>query len=85
MEPGIFKFSDGVEDYAFLSIGGQELVNDISWAGFNGARPCHTGGSPIVEFDASGLAAGTWVDFEMRMGHGFGADSGALYWDYDPI
>ncbi len=76
-EPGTYKFKDGVDDYTFLSIDGETLIDDNNWTGPNGSD---NGGSPIVEktFDTAG-----WKTFEFEMAEGGGGDSGVLYWDYN--
>lgn len=75
-EPGTYKFKDGVDDYTFLSIDGQALIDDNNWTSPDGSA---NGGSPIVskEFTKSG-----WYDITFRMAEGGGGDSGVLYWDY---
>ncbi len=76
-EAGTYKFKDGVDDYTYLLIDGQVLIDDNNWTGPNGSD---NGGSPIVEktFDEAG-----WYDFTFRMAEGGGGDAGTLYWDYN--
>jgi hypothetical protein len=76
-EAGTYKFKDGVDDYTYLAINGDVLIDDNNWTGPNGSD---NGGSPIVEktFDAPG-----WVDITFRMAEGGGGDAGTLYWDYN--
>lgn len=76
-EAGTYKFKDGVDDYTYLAIDGQPLIDDNNWTGPNGSD---NGGSPIVEktFDQAG-----WYDFTFRMAEGGGGDSGTLYWNYN--
>jgi hypothetical protein len=76
-EPGVYQFKDGVDDYTYLSIGGDVLIDDNNWTGPSGSD---NGGSPIVSktFTESG-----WYDFTFRMAEGGGGDSGTLFWDYN--
>lgn len=76
-EAGTYKFKDGVDDYTYLEIDGQPLIDDNNWTGPNGSD---NGGSPIVEktFDQAG-----WYDFTFRMAEGGGGDAGTLYWNYN--
>jgi hypothetical protein len=76
-EAGTYKFKDGVDDYTFLQIAGETLIDDNNWTGPNGSD---NGGSPIVSktFDQAG-----WYDFTFRMAEGGGGDAGTLYWDYN--
>ena len=76
-EAGTYKFKDGVDDYTYLVIDGDVLLDDNNWTGPTGSD---NGGSPIVEktFDEAG-----WYDFTFRMAEGGGGDAGTLYWDYN--
>ncbi len=76
-EAGTYKFKDGVDDYTYLNIDGDVLLDDNNWTGPTGSD---NGGSPIVEktFDEAG-----WYDFTFRMAEGGGGDAGTLYWDYN--
>jgi PA14 domain len=83
-EAGTYRFKDGVDDYTYLAINGQVLVDDNNWTSADGSSGDVNAvggvGSPIVSFNAG--AAG-WYVFEMRSQEGGGGDNTALYWDYD--
>jgi hypothetical protein len=76
-EAGTYKFKDGVDDYTYLNIDGDTLIDDNNWTGPNGSD---NGGSPIVE---KSFAAAGWYDFTFRMAEGGGGDAGVLYWDHN--
>lgn len=78
-EAGNYSFKDGVDDYTYLEINGQVLIDDNNWTNATGVE---NGGSPIVSFNAP--AAG-WYTIEMRTHEGGGGDNAALYWNYDPL
>lgn len=85
-EAGVYRFKDGVDDYTFLAINGEVLIDDNNWTsadGSNGDAAAPGGvGSPIVSYTA---AAAGWYAFEMHTHEGGGGDNAALYWDYqDP-
>ncbi|MEZ5300712.1 MAG: PEP-CTERM sorting domain-containing protein [Verrucomicrobiales bacterium] len=83
-EPGFYSFQDGNDDYTFLSIGGETLVDDAAWTNLAGGGSNE--GSRIAAFDATGIdPSGQWLDIEFRMAEGGGGDNAALYWDYDPV
>src|SRR5690606_16576792 len=75
-EPGLYQFKDGVDDFTYLAIDGQELINDNAWTGVLGGD---NGGSPIVSLD---VATSGWKSFEFIASEGGGGDSGVLYWDW---
>ena len=78
-EPGVYRFKDGVNRYAYLAVAGQELIEDSDGVLHHGRR------SPIVTLDMSDINAnGEWVPIEFRMSAIDGRDNAALYWDYDP-
>ena len=85
-ESGTYRFKDGVDDYTFVSINGEVIIDDNNWTsadGSNGDAAAPGGvGSPIVSYNA---AAAGWYAFEMHFHEGGGGDNAALYWDYqDP-
>ena len=78
---GYAGFKDGIDDFTFLRIAGQDLIDDNSWTGIESTQ--NQGGAVSV-MDTSGLnPAGEWVAFEMIMWEGGGGDTAALYWDID--
>ena len=76
-EAGTYKFKDGVDDYTYLQIDGETLIDDNTWTGIDGTA---NGGSPIVE---KTFASAGWKSFRFQMAEGGGGDAGALYWDYN--
>ena len=74
------SFKDGIDDYTYLNIDGQVLVDDNAWTGYDGTA---NGGSPIANLDVSDAKFddGEWVSFEMIAWEGGGGDAGVLYWD----
>lgn len=78
------KFKDGIDDFTFLSVDGQVLLNDNDWTGYNSVD---NGGSHTAAMDVSDpkFDDGEWVSFEMIMWEGGGGDAGALYWDADDV
>jgi len=77
------QFKDNNDDFAYLDIGGQTLINDDTWTNNNGAG---NGGSPIAVFDASGIdPAGEWVPITFLHGEGSGGDSVGLFWDVNDL
>jgi hypothetical protein len=73
-------FTDGIDDFTFLSIDGTTVIDDNAWTGYDGSA---NGGSPISLLDVSGAQFddGEWVSFEMIAWEGGGGDAGVLYWD----
>jgi|GEM_PF-7036743 len=81
-EVGTYNLRDGNDDYSFLSINGQVLVDDNNWVGVAGIQTDGTPeGSPTGTFNAT---APGWYNIDFRMAEGGGGDNIALYWDYLP-
>jgi PEP-CTERM motif len=78
----VVLFRDGIDDFTYLNIDGQELLNDNDWTGYNGLD---NGGSHVTAMNVSNAKFddGEWVSFEMIMWEGGGGDNGALYSDMD--
>ena len=77
------EFKDGIDDFTFLEIDGQVVLNDNNWTGVESTQ---NGGGDFGVFDASDpkFDDGEWVDFRMVMWEGGGGDAGQLYSDmYD--
>ena len=74
------RFKDGVDDYCYLEVDGELLVDDNAWTGQTGSD---NNGSPIAEFDVSNdkFDDGEWVAIRFVAAEGGGGDSGILYWD----
>ncbi|CAN5462847.1 hypothetical protein BH23VER1_BH23VER1_22800 [soil metagenome] len=72
-------FTDGVDDYTYLEIDGQVLLDDNSWTGYDSSQ---NNGGHVSLFDASDpkFDEGAWVDFRMVTWEGGGGDAGVLYW-----
>jgi hypothetical protein len=73
-------FKDGIDDYTYLNIDGNTLIDDNNWTGRFGND---NGGSPIVSLDVSDpkFDDGEWVSFQMVMWEGGGGDNGTLFTD----
>ena len=78
----VVLFRDGIDDYTYLNIDGQVLLDDNAWTGYNGLD---NGGAHITAMNVSDAKFddGEWVSFEMIMWEGGGGDNGALYSDMD--
>ncbi|MCA9217543.1 MAG: PEP-CTERM sorting domain-containing protein, partial [Planctomycetales bacterium] len=76
-EAGTYQFKDGIDDYTYLEIDGEVLIDDNNWTGISGVD---NGGSPIVSKE---FAEAGWKDFTFQMAEGGGGDAGVLYWDYN--
>lgn len=73
------RFKDNNDDFAYLEIDGQVLVNDGNWTANNGAL---NGGSPIVTFNTAGIdPVGEWVPITLLHGEGGGGDNFGLFWN----
>ena len=72
-------FEDGVDDFCYLEIDGQPLINDNDWTGNSSAD---NGGGAISILDVSNpkYNDGEWVPFRMVMWEGGGGDTASLYW-----
>jgi hypothetical protein len=83
------KFKDGIDDFTFLAIDGQTILNDNDWTGYESrgaGQPGggdQNGGSHVAAMDVSDpkFDDGEWVAFEMIAWEGGGGDAGVLYWD----
>ncbi len=84
-------FTDGVDDYTYLEIDGQVLLDDNTWTSRDSVS---NNGGHVTLFDASDAKYddGEWVDFRMVTWEGGGGDAGALYWSafdsngsFDPV
>jgi len=73
-------FKDGIDDFTYLNIDGQTIINDNGWTNYEGTA---NGGSPIATLNTSDAKYndGEWVSFEMIMSEGGGGDAGVLYWN----
>lgn len=81
-ESGTYNFKDGIDQTTRLRIGGQEIIADSLWAGFDGSGG-DNGGSAINQGTFNVKAGGEWLDFEFFMSEGCCGDQSSLYWDYD--
>ena len=72
-------FEDGVDDFCFLEIDGQVLINDNDWTGNSSTD---NGGGNVSVFDASNAKFddGEWVPLRMMTWEGGGGDTASLYW-----
>ena len=90
-ESGLYRFTDGVDDFAYLAIDadrsgvagdsdGEVLIEDNSWTDvLTGGNA----GGAIGEIDIQDVAAeGEWLALEFNMGEATGGDNGVIYWDY---
>lgn len=72
-------FQDGIDDYTYLEIDGETIMDDNNWTSPDGSG---NNGSNVSIMDVSDAKFddGEWVDFEMIMWEGGGGDAGKLYW-----
>ena len=90
-ESGVYRFTDGVDDYVYLAIDtdrsgvagdspGEIILNDSrsSTVLSDGNR-----GASIGEVEIQDVGPdGEWLAVEFNMSEGGGEDSGIIYWDY---
>jgi hypothetical protein len=81
---GTVTFRDHNDDYAYLKVGEQTLIDDNNWTSYDGSQ---NGGGAAASFVASkndatveGLQGG-WYPFTFRGGEGGGGDNFRLLWD----
>ena len=76
----VIRFKDGVDDYCYLEIDGDPLINDNIWTDQTGSE---NGGSPIAAFNVTSARFddGEWVPFRFVAAEGEGGDSAILWWD----
>jgi len=72
-------FEDGVDDFCYLEIDGQPLINDNDWTG-NTAVDNGGGAISILDVSNPKFDDGEWVPFRMVMWEGGGGDTASLYW-----
>jgi hypothetical protein len=72
-------FEDGVDDFCYLEIDGQPLINDNDWTG-NSAFDNGGGAISILDVSNAKYNDGEWVPFRMVMWEGGGGDTASLYW-----
>ena len=72
-------FEDGVDDFCYLEIDGQALINDNDWTG-NSSADNGGGAISVLDVSAPKYNDGEWVPFRMVMWEGGGGDTASLYW-----
>ena len=93
-EAGVYRFRDGVDDYAYLAIdidgsgvagdrADEVLIDDNRWTGINGVRGDRAGNSPsptaeLVIADADGTG---WHAIRFVVAEGGGGDGATLFWN----
>jgi hypothetical protein len=89
---GTWSFRDHNDDYAYLAVDGQVLIDDNQWTSFDGqgdlANPgTNTGGMGTKSFTLSDETykgvQGHWYSIDFRGAEGGGGDNFRLLWDYD--
>ncbi len=72
-------FKDGVDDFCYLEIDGQVLINDGAWT--NVGSTANGGGNvALLDVSAPKYDDGEWVSFRLLTWEGGGGDDVALYW-----
>jgi len=75
-------FKDGIDDYTYLEVDGNVLIDDNSWTGIESNQ--NAGGAiSLLDTSDAKYDDGEWVSFRMIMWEGGGGDTAALYWDLD--
>jgi len=88
---GTVNFRDHNDDYAYLAVDGQVLIDDNTWTSFDGqgdtANPgTNTGGTGSMSFTKTDETykgvQGHWYSIDFRGAEGGGGDNFRLLWDY---
>jgi hypothetical protein len=72
-------FEDGVDDFCYLEIDGQVLINDNDWTG-NTSTDNGGGNVSLMDVSNTKFDDGEWVSFRMLTWEGGGGDTASLYW-----